>query len=108
MVCACAFRAAMAVGPMTACRSAAWTLPEVADEPGFPCACSANDQHDGRTSVYCGEGLAHPWRPLICLVALKLGLLPRRLALCRQAAIELAEVPRVGHGHLPPRLARYF
>src|SRR4051812_777313 len=44
---------------------AAWTLPEIADEPGFDCAGPANDQHNRRASVDRGEGLAHPWRPLI-------------------------------------------
>jgi hypothetical protein len=52
---------------------AAWTLPEVADEPGFACARSTNDQHDRRASVYCGEGLTYPRRPLIVFVSLKLG-----------------------------------
>ena len=37
----------------------AWTLPKVADEPCFPCSCSANHQHDWRTSVYRSEGLAN-------------------------------------------------
>ena len=89
---------------------AAWTIPEVTDEPGFACAGSTNDQHDRRASVDRGEGLAHPRRPLIVFVSLKLGF-PRRvcgLALRRQAMIELGELPRVGHGHLAPRLARYF
>src|SRR4051794_697919 len=39
------------------------TLPKVADELCFPCSCSANHQHDRRTSVYRSEGLAHPGGP---------------------------------------------
>src|SRR4051794_36169047 len=85
-----------------------WTLPQVADEPGFACAGSAHDQHDRRTRVNRGEGLAHPWRPLIRLVALKLGPLSGGLALGRQPTIALTEVPRVGQRRSGPRLADCF
>src|SRR4051812_29103455 len=84
------------------------TLPKVVDEPCFPCSCSANDEHDWRTSVYRSEGLAHPWRPLIGFVSLKLGPPTCGLPLRWQAAIELAELPRVGHGRSVPRLPGCF